>query len=440
MALASLYVFRMLGLFMVLPVLMLYGDSYRGSTPLLLGMALGAYGFSQALLQIPFGMLSDRWGRKPVIAAGLVIFAAGSVLAAMSESVYGLIAGRVLQGAGAIAAAVMALVTDLTADENRTKAMATIGASIGVSFALALVLGPVLAGIGGLSLIFWVTAGLALMGLGVLFWRVPKVAHTSARHEVQAVPALLGRTLRNVELVRLNVGIFTLHLVLMASFVVLPGVLEEMGVIRERHWWIYLPLLAGSFIAMLPLMILAEKRRQIKPVFVAAVLLLGVALAWLTWMPIGLPGLLLGLFAFFMAFNLLEAMLPSLVSRQAPVGAKGTATGIYSSSQFLGAFAGGAAGGALLQWQGEVVVWLLAVLMVGVWFVVALPMRQPRILVSMMVPLPPQSAADSLRARLLAQEGVEEVLVVESEDMIYLKLDPARVERARIRELVQQGS
>src|SRR5690606_3937290 len=162
MALASLYVFRMLGLFMVLPVLMLYGDDYAGSTPLLLGVALGAYGFSQALLQIPFGMLSDRIGRKPVIAAGLLIFAAGSVVAALSDSVYGLIAGRILQGAGAIAAAVMALVTDLTADENRTKAMATIGASIGVSFGLALVLGPVLASAGGMALIFWVTAALAL--------------------------------------------------------------------------------------------------------------------------------------------------------------------------------------------------------------------------------------------------------------------------------------
>lgn len=438
MALASLYVFRMLGLFMVLPVLMLYGDAYRGSTPLLLGVALGAYGFSQALLQIPFGMLSDRLGRKPVIAAGLLIFAAGSVLAAVSDSVYGLIAGRVLQGAGAIAAAVMALVTDLTADENRTKAMASIGASIGVSFALALVLGPLLAGIGGLSLIFWVTAALALVGLAVLYWRVPKVAHTPARREAQAVPALLWRTLRNADLARLNLGIFTLHLVLMASFVVLPGVLEDTGIARERHWWLYLPLLAGSFVAMLPLMILAEKRRRVKPVFMAAVLLLALALLWLALSPAGLHWLLPGLFGFFMAFNLLEAMLPSLVSRQAPVGAKGTATGVYSSSQFLGAFAGGAAGGALLQWQGGAAVWLLAVLLVLLWFVLALPMRQPRTLASMMLPLPSTGPGD-VRARLLAEEGVEEVLVVESEQMIYLKLDPARVERGRVRELVQRG-
>lgn len=437
MALASLYVFRMLGLFMVLPVLMLYGDSYSSSTPLLLGVALGAYGFSQALLQIPFGMLSDRLGRKPVIAAGLLIFAAGSVLAALSDSVYGLIAGRILQGAGAIAAAVMALVTDLTADENRTKAMATIGASIGIAFALALVLGPVLAGVGGLSLIFWVTAALALVGLGVLYWLVPSVVNSRARHEAQAVPALLWATVKNAELSRLNLGIFVLHFVLMASFVVLPGMLEQgAGIARERHWWLYLPLLAGSFVAMLPFMIVAEKRRRIKPVFLAAVLLLAMALLWLALTPAGLVWLLPGLFGFFMAFNLLEAMLPSLVSRQAPVGSKGTATGVYSSSQFLGAFAGGVVGGALLQGQGASAVLLLAVLLVTLWYVLARPMRQPRALASMMLGLAPDARGD-LQEQLMAVDGVEEVLVVTSEQMVYLKLDPLRIDRQTVKALVQ---
>ncbi|HEY7885387.1 MAG TPA: MFS transporter [Cellvibrionaceae bacterium] len=437
MALASLYVFRMLGLFMVLPVLMLYGDDYTGSTPLLLGVALGAYGFSQALLQIPFGMLSDRIGRKPVIAAGLLIFAVGSVVAALSDSVYGLIAGRILQGAGAIAAAVMALVTDLTADENRTKAMATIGASIGVSFGLALVLGPMLAAAGGMALIFWVTAALALVGLYILFWQVPRVAHSRARRESLAVPALLLQTVKNSDLLRLNVGIFVLHFVLMACFVVLPGMLEQdIGLAASRHWWVYLPLLAGAFVAMLPFMILAEKRRQVKPVFLAAVVLLALGLLWLALMPAGLLWLLPGLFIFFMAFNLLEAMLPSLVSRQAPAGSKGTATGVYSSSQFLGAFAGGVAGGALLQSAGVMAVLLVATGLVILWWLLALAMRPPRYLASMLLALHGKQAAE-VTASLQAIDGVEEVLVVESEQMVYLKVDNARVDRERIQQVLK---
>ncbi|WP_232305629.1 MFS transporter, partial [Gilvimarinus polysaccharolyticus] len=239
MALSSLYAFRMLGLFMVLPVLTLYGDAYSGATPALLGLALGAYGFSQALLQIPFGMLSDRIGRKPVIVAGLLIFVAGSIVAAQADTVYELVLGRVLQGGGAIASAVMAMVTDLTADENRTKAMASIGASIGVSFALALVVGPALAGIGGLSLIFWVTAALGLIGVYIIIYQVPAVSHGGAqarRRETGAVPALLSKTLRNGELLRLDVGIFALHCVLTASFVVLPSVLVgSLGVGRAHQ-------------------------------------------------------------------------------------------------------------------------------------------------------------------------------------------------------------
>ncbi|WP_339898426.1 MFS transporter [uncultured Gilvimarinus sp.] len=435
MALSSLYAFRMLGLFMVLPVLTLYGDAYSGATPALLGLALGAYGFSQALLQIPFGMLSDRIGRKPVIVGGLLIFVLGSVVAAQADTVYELVLGRILQGGGAIASAVMAMVTDLTADENRTKAMASIGASIGVSFALALVIGPALAGIGGLGLIFWVTAALGLVGVYIIIYQVPAVSHGASaarRRETGAVPALLAKTLRNPELLRLDVGIFALHCVLTASFVVLPGVLaSSLGVARAHHWVIYLPLLVGSFIAMLPFIIIAEKRRKMKRVFLAAIGLLAGALLWLVVTPQTLLWWLPGLFAFFMAFNLLEATLPSLVSKLAPAGSKGTATGIYSTAQFLGAFTGGVAGGALLQWQSAQFVLAAGAALVALWWLIARPMTPPRYLASMLLPLngcDPAKVSDTLTQI----DGVAEVVVVPDESMVYLKVDAQKVEREQI--------
>lgn len=436
-SLASLYAFRMLGLFMVLPILVLYGDEYSGSTPALLGLALGAYGFSQAFLQIPFGVLSDRIGRKPIIAAGLLLFILGSVVAALAESIYGLIFGRFLQGCGAISSAVMALLTDLTSDKNRTKAMATIGASIGVSFAIAIIIGPALATWGGLATVFWLTAGLGVLGLYILFQVVPSVArHTDSRPKT-AIPALLLSSLRNPELLRLNVGIFVLHFVLMASFVVLPGILENrLGVPRQQHWLIYLPLLAGSFVTMLPFIILAEKYRKIKPVFIGSVVLLVLAELWLGQAPSSLYSLLPGLFVFFMAFNLLEATLPSLMSKIAPVRAKGAAMGIYSTCQFFGAFCGGVAGGGLLQAYGvNLVFWVCAGLIL-VWIAAALSMRPPRYLASMMLSLN-GLAANDVSGKLGSMQGVKDVVIVESENMVYLKVDQREVDHEQINALLQ---
>lgn len=431
-SLALLYVFRMLGLFMVLPVLMLYGDDYRGSTPFLLGLALGVYGLTQAALQIPLGLLSDLWGRKQVIVLGLLVFATGSIVAASADTVEGLIVGRALQGAGAIASAIMALLTDLTSEQNRTKAMAAIGASIGVSFSIALVLGPVVASFGGLSAIFWLSTALAGIGLVVVWKLVPTPPSASAsfvHRDTLAVPRLVGSTLRHPELLRLDWGIFCLHFVLMASFVAVPGLLETYGFHRDSHWQIYLPVMVLAFIAMLPFMLIAEKKRQVKPVFLAAVAILVLAEVGLAqWHQQWGAGLLL-LFAFFMAFNLLEATLPSLISKLAPAGSKGTAMGIYSTSQFFGAFAGGITGGYALQQWGLVGVFGASAGIALVWLVLAFFMRPPRHLSSLRLSA---RGNTQLAAAALALPGVVEALWADEEKLLYLKVDERALDRKQL--------
>lgn len=436
-SLAALYTFRMFGLFMLLPVLALYGSQYSGHTPFLLGVALGAYGLSQAFLQIPIGVLSDRFGRKPLILIGLVLFILGSLVAAQADSIYGLILGRFLQGSGAISAAVMALLTDLTSEENRTKAMATIGASIGVSFSVAMTVGPLLAAWGGVKAIFWLTALLGCIGIYILLKRVPNIARTSSpKREAVAVPRLLWNTFSHPELIRLNLGIFVLHFVLMANFVVLPLVLQDqLQIPRNYHGLIYFPLLALAFALMLPFVIIAEKRRQIKPIFVAAVSLLLFTELLLMLVSHSRVFTLIALFLFFVAFNILEATQPSLVSKIAPAGAKGTATGIYSTCQVLGVFGGGALGGWLMQGYGmRDVLWLNACLVV-IWLAVAWKMQPPKFLASVLIPLRNHNH-QQVAERLRAVKGVAEVLIVASENTAYLKVDQKLVDRKALAAIV----
>lgn len=371
-SLALLYSFRMLGLFMVLPLLALYAADMPGASPALIGLALGIYGLTQALLQIPFGWLSDRVGRKPVIVSGLLVFAVGSVIAATADSVWGIVLGRTLQGAGAIASTVMALVADLTSEEQRTKAMALVGISIGASFAVAMVLGPAVAAVSGLSGVFWLTAGLALLGIAVVLLRVPTPPAGVAVHgEAIAQRGLLGRSFRDSALARLNVGVFVLHFVLMASFLLVPQFLVDLaGVSRERHWLVYLPALLLSIPAMLPLMIRAERGRRPRSAFLAGIAIVALSVGLLAGAGSAVT-LYAALWVFFVGFNYLEATLPSLVSRTVFEGGKGTALGLFSTSQFLGAFAGGALGGWLLQYAGTGALLGLCLVLLVAWWSIA---------------------------------------------------------------------
>jgi MFS family permease len=376
-SLALLYSFRMLGLFMVLPLLALYAADMPGATPLLIGLALGIYGLTQALLQIPFGWLSDQVGRKPVIIGGLLLFALGSVVAAMADSVTGIVIGRALQGAGAIASTVMALVADLTSEEQRTKAMAMVGMSIGLSFAVALILGPAVASSGGLSAVFWFTAALAVAGIVIVALLVPTPPAVGLEHaDVGTRPDLVARSMRDPGLLRLNFGVFALHFILMASFLVVPGFLEQTAELhRDHHWWVYLPALLLSIAGMVPMMILAERGGRSRETFLLGIALVVVAIAMLGFSPTVFM-FYFGLWLFFVGFNYLEATLPSLVSKTVFAGGKGTAMGVFSTCQFLGAFAGGAVGGWVLQQAGVSGLIATCLALGALWWLVALPAGQ----------------------------------------------------------------
>lgn len=408
--LAGIFGLRMLGMFVILPVFALYArDLPGGSNQVLVGAALGAYGLSQALLQIPFGWLSDRWGRKPAIYLGLLVFALGSVIAGLAQDIYLVIAGRAVQGAGAISAAVIALTADLTSEENRTKAMAIIGMTIGATFALSMVAAPALEGAIGVPGIFLLTGALAVAAMLVVRFVVPDpdAGPQSAHGGVPVVEVLRDR-----ELARLNFGIFTLHAMLMALFVVVPLELET-SLPGSMHWKVYLPVMVAGVALMLPVMLVSERRARRKPAFVGAIGALVVSSAVLGLAQGALPALVGGLVLFFAGFNLLEASLPSLVSRVAPAAAKGTAIGVYGTTQFLGTFAGAIAGGWIAQHFGSTAVFVSCAAAAGSWLVVAAGMRPPERFSTRRYPLPRMDSAraQSVVRKLAGLPGVREALL-----------------------------
>ena len=366
---ADLYALRMLGLFMVLPVLALYARDLPGATPFKLGLALGIYGLTQALLQIPFGSLSDRLGRKPMLLIGLALFGIGSLIAGLGPGIEAIILGRALQGAGAISAVLSALLADLTRPEQRTKAMAIVGVTIGTSFSLSMFLGPVLDRAMGVRGIFLLTA--AFTGLALLVvWRLPTPPGSDAAHR----PARDWSHLTDPLLWRLNLGVFLLHLILTASFVAIPTLLkDEMGLNPGDHWKVYLPVMLAAFIAMAPLVM--RSSRGAGSVFLASIALVGGAQLGLLWAPHHWIVLLLMLWLFFTGFNVLEAAQPALVSQAAPAQAKGAAMGVYATAQFLGAFSGGILGGMLVSRWGPGSLFELHALLCLLWLALSWPLR-----------------------------------------------------------------
>jgi MFS family permease len=421
---------------MILPVFALYADHLSGVTPALVGLAIGAYGLSQAILQIPFGILSDYYGRKRVITIGLLIFAVGSMIAALSSSIWGIICGRALQGAGAISGPVMALAADLTREEQRTKAMAMIGMSIGVSFAVAIVTAPTLNHWIGVPGMFWMIAILAVLGMVILCTQVPNPARSMVHRDAEAVPGQLAGVLYNLQLRRLDFGILALHAIITANWLVVPVVLRS-HLPAEHHWWVYLPVLVLSVIAMVPFILMAESGGRMKQVFLGAVLTLALAEFALSQAHYGLWTLGGVLLVFFTAFNLLEATLPSLVSKVAPSDAKGTAMGIYATSQFLGAFLGGALGGWINGHLGIEGVFYLGAGVALLWLWVAAEMDIPRALENRLIHVGEVSEEEAhhLSQQLAAVAGVAEAVVIAEEGVAYLKVDQHILDEAALHEL-----
>lgn len=426
LGLALLYAFRMLGLFIILPVIQVLGRDYPDASPSLLGLAMGIYGASQALLQIPFGWLSDRFGRKRIITLGLILFCAGSLLAAAADSIGLVILGRALQGAGAVSAAIMALLADLTSDDNRSKAMASIGGAIGVAFAVALIAGPLIGEFAGLDGVFLLSAALGLLGIAILWLVVPRPPEVLGSHiDVSPDLSQLSSVLRNANLLRLNLGIFCLHLVLMIVFSVVPLTLEQFGWALSAHWKFYLPLLGVSFLTMIPLVIVGEKKGFIKQVFLLAIVLMlaSFALLSLSLQRFGL--FTLSLFVFFFGFNLLEALLPSLVSKIAPAGRKGMALGIYATCQFSGVFVGATAAGWLIEQDHMILTAWLAAGALLVWLMASLGLQVPPNSKRIQLPLGEAGDTDQadLKARLMTLPGVREIFFDQKSMMLYLKVD-----------------
>ena len=379
LSLSSIFGLRMLGMFVILPVFAIYAEGLPGGDNLtLVGIAIGVYGLTQGILQVPFGWWSDRYGRKPVIYAGLAIFAAGSFVAALGINIYVVILGRMLQGAGAISAAVMAMTADLTRDEHRAKAMALIGSTIGATFAASLVLSPWLNHVIGVPGIFVMTGVLVLAAMAVVYALVPDIPDAPRRDGARGLEQFVA-VLRDPQLARLYYGVFALHAILMALFIAVPLDLRAAGLPVERHWQVYLPVMAGSFVLMLPAIFGTGRPGRMKAVFIGAIALLLLTQAAMPWMSGGVWTMAAFLLAFFTAFNALEAHLPTLVSRIAPRNSRGIAIGVFSSLQFFGTFAGAVAGGFLYGRWGTAGVVILDVVLLVIWLAAAAGMRVPAV-------------------------------------------------------------
>lgn len=433
-ALAAVYGLRMYGLFLILPVLAIYSQELGNVSPMMMGVALGVYGITQAIFQLPFGIMSDKFGRKPIILGGLSLFIIGSLVAAISSSIEGVILGRALQGAGAIAAAVLALTSDLTRENQRTKAMAFIGMSIGFAFLLALISAPVLSSLIGVRGLFVMTAILAACSM-VLIVKVVPTPLKSRNLEVRAVPSRMLALLKNAQLIRLDMGIFILHFVLTAMFVVVPIMMLESGLDTSQHWRVYIPALLGSIVFMVPMVILSSRKHLLVKVFMAAVCILLFAQILLMRNPSTALALTLCLFFFFWGFNLLEAMLPSMVSRLAPAASKGSAMGVYNTFQFLGVFLGGFIGGLVYGAFGVSYVFVVCAIALVFWCYLIYSTPAFKLLDSLVVTIKSDTDSD-YKATLEAIRGVEEVIIIDGELTAYLKVDNESLDQEALSTLI----
>lgn len=423
----GIFALRMIGLFMIVPVFSVYGENYAHATPFLIGLAVGIYGLGQAIFQIPMSLAADKFPRKPIIFLGLVLFAVGGIIAANATDIYQVIIGRALAGSGAVSAVLMALLADVTREEMRTKAMATMGLTIGTSIMLAFAFGPLLVGSLGISGLFWLTSGFAILAMMLLFFVPTPLRVLKHNLDNKSIGQQLATVLKIGDLNRLHMSVFALHLTMTAIFVILPHQLNEvMGLSVRQQGMIYLPLLFVGFAVAIPFIIIAEKKRKMRHVFLAAIALMAIALTLLAFGSQVSVGIIFGLLLYFMGFNVLEATIPSWISKRAPVANKATAMGLNSSSQFFGAFVGGAMGGLLLN-QPNLLAWGILAAVMAVALILIIPIADPPYLSSTTVTIPKNIDIQDWSRQMLAVDGVDELVVMAKEKVAYLKLDKAQL-------------
>jgi len=424
--LSSIIGVRMLGLFLILPILGLYVNVIPYATPFTIGIALGIYGLTQAILQIPFGYLSDRIGRKPMLILGLILFTLGSIIAANASSIYAIILGRALQGSGAIASVALAFLSDVTREEERTRAVAILGISIGFSFIVAFMVGPILDLIVGLSGIFWIAAILSTLAVLAVIVLLPEVSVNTSRQDTQPTWTDLFKSFCQIDLLAIDIGIFFLHMILAALFVFVPiFIVENFQSSSTEQWKIYGPVLFCSVLGMLPLLRLSMQKKYTFFVLRLGVAILFIALLMFAIIPISFTVIMIGLWLFFLGFTLLEALMPSMMSRLAPVGKKGSAIGVYNTFQFMGIFSGGLIGGWLYGLYGADGVFIFLACSGLAWLMLILAVRKPNFLESRMIDLKkvPQSEVSALLEKFQSMEGVREVILIPTEEIVHLRVE-----------------
>ncbi|AKZ65823.1 MFS transporter [Candidatus Palibaumannia cicadellinicola] len=424
--LGTIFTLRMLGIFMVLPVLTTYGIRLQGANVSLIGVAIGIYGFVQLFCQIPFGLLTDRLGCKPLIISGLLIFTIGSIIAALTNSIWGIIIGRALQGAGTITAAVMAMLSDLTREQHRTTAMAVIGVSVSIAFAIAIVLGPIITNIIGLSGLFFLIAVLTIVSILITLFIVPTSHHHKINRNVSIVSESIKNVITNKQLIKLNFGIFCLHTILMLSFITLPHMMTSASLLPVDQWKVYLVAILFSLATVVPCTIYAEMKQCIKTVFLCGITILLCSEIILLSAGTNKCIVFIGIQLFFVAFNIMEAIIPYFISKEAPAGLKGTAMGIYSTSQFSGVAFGGIIGGWLFQLRGAELIFLVGVSITLIWLLISTTINEPPYVISLRIDMPSKmstSKKQQLVQILIAELYVIDVLLIPEENSAYIKVN-----------------
>lgn len=437
-ALASIFATRMLGMFLILPVLSIATSDLSFSTPVLAGMALGIYGLFQSLLQIPFGLLSDRYGRKPIMTLGLILFLLGSVIAALSQTIYGLIVGRALQGMGAIGSTTLAYIADLTPEDKRSQAMAIVGLHIAASFGLAILLSPIIYDSSGLAGIFWITTAMAAICLLILHTSIPKPNKEFFHRDTSVMIPQLKSMLKKTELLSYYLGIFILHSLLSACFLVVPSLIQNLN--ENSTLTIYAPALLGSIPIMLLGAYLGEKKRIIKGLLITSILTLLISFTILSHAANSGLALSMALLLFFSAFGLGESFLPSLVSKTSPANTKGTAMGIFSSAQFLGAFAGAYFGGILLSETSTETLFLCMTGLCLIWATITIKMPSPLYLSTLLARVNINTALEcaQLKQHLLSTKGIYEADIMSDDGIAYLKFDSRIVNREQLNVTIEK--